>query len=100
MEIFQPEDIKHNAVWAAMGYLWIVSLIVLLAKKDSPFAQAHARQGFVLFVVSLVLSFIPVIGWILNIVVLVLAFKAFVNAARGKFWEVPIVSEIAEKVNF
>ena len=100
MEKFQAEDIKANKIWAAIAYVWIISLVVLLAKKDSAFAQAHARQGFVLFVISLAASFLPILGWLINIFVWGIAIVALTRAARGEFWEIPGVSTLAEKVNF
>lgn len=100
MQKFQAEDIKNNKVWAAIAYVWIISLVVLLAKKDSAFAQAHARQGFVLFVVSLVASFVPILGWLINLFVWGIAIVALIRAARGEFWEIPGVAALAERINF
>ena len=100
MQKFTSEDIKINRIWAAISYVWIISLVVLLAKKDSAFAQAHARQGFVLFVVSLIASFLPVLGWLLNIVVWGVAIVALIRAARGEFWKIPGVATLAEKISF
>lgn len=94
------DDVQKNKVLAAISYIYIVSLIVLLVKKDSPFAQFHAKQGFVLFVASLVCGFVPVLGWALNIVVLVMAIIGIVSAAQGKWYKMPLVSQLAEKINF
>jgi len=44
------KDVQDNKIMAALSYIWIVSVLMLLMKKDSPFVQQHARQGFVLFV--------------------------------------------------
>ena len=38
-----PKDVEENKLIAAVGYLGILFLIPLLAKKDSPFAQFHAK---------------------------------------------------------
>jgi uncharacterized membrane protein len=94
------DDVQKNKVLAAISYIFIVSLIVLLVKKDSPFAQFHAKQGFVLFIASLVCGFIPVLGWLLNIVVLVMAIIGIISAAQGKWYKMPLVSQLAEKINF
>ena len=42
------KDVEENKAMAAIGYLGILFLIPLLANKDSPFAQYHAKQGMVL----------------------------------------------------
>ena len=100
MQKFQAEDVKINKVWAAIAYVWIISLVVLLAKKDSTFAQAHARQGFVLFIVSLAASFVPILGWLANLAIWGVAIVALIRAARGEFWEIPVVATLAEKISF
>ena len=95
-----PKDIEENKVMAAIGYLGILCLIPLLAKKDSPFAQFHAKQALVLFIVEVVgwvIFWIPVIGWILMIFVYVVALVGLVQALSGKYWKIPLVSTIASK---
>lgn len=94
------KDIDTNRVMAALSYVWVVSLIMLLIKKDSPFVQFHAKQGFVLWVASIVFWFIPVIGWVLNFIVLVFVIVGFVQALNGANWKAPLISELAEKINF
>lgn len=94
------DDVEKNKLMAAISYIFIVSLIVLLVKKDSPFAQFHAKQGFVLFIVSLICGFVPVLGWLLNIVIFVMAIVGIVSAAQGKWYKMPLVSSLAEKINF
>jgi len=39
------KDIEENKVLAIISYFWLLCLIPLLAKKDSPFAQFHAIRG-------------------------------------------------------
>lgn len=103
------KDIEENKVVAAIGYLWILCLVPLLAKKDSKFAQHHGKQGLVLTVVSVImwvvgfiLAFIPVIGWIILfacwITIIVLAVLGIINALNGNFWEMPILGEYAKKI--
>lgn len=91
---------QENKLLAAISYLWIVSIIMLLIKKDSKLVQFHAKQGLVLFIVSIVLWFIPVIGWILNLVVVVAIVIGFIKALSGEYYKIPAVSIIAEKINF
>ena len=94
------DDVEKNKVLAAISYIFIISLVVLLAKKDSPFAQFHAKQGFVLFAVSVICVFIPFIGWLINLVVFVFAIIGIISAAQGKWYKMPLVSQLAEKINF
>lgn len=94
------DDVEKNKVLAAISYLWIVSLIILLVKKDSPFAQFHAKQGFVLFIAAIVFGFIPLIGMLLNLVVFVFALIGLISALQGKWRKLPLIAPIAEKINF
>lgn len=94
------KDVDTNRVMAALSYVWIVSLIMLLLKKNSPYVQFHAKQGFVLWVASIIFWFIPVIGWLLNLIVLIFVVVGFVQALNGNTWKAPLISELAEKINF
>ena len=98
------KDVEENKAIAAIGYLGILFLIPLLAKKDSPFAQYHAKQGMVLFIAVIILGFlwiIPFIGWIVAsvgyIIGVVLFIIGLMNALGGKMKPLPIIGEMAEK---
>ena len=103
-----PErDVEENRLVAALGWIWVFSVVILLIKKDSPFVQFHARQGFVLFLVHLVLwmALVVLLGqlfWplrqILNLVYFVVIVVGFVQAVRGKWWQIPVIGSIAPKV--
>ncbi|MFA6533542.1 MAG: hypothetical protein WCT37_00030 [Patescibacteria group bacterium] len=96
------KDIEENKVVAALSYIWILFLIPLLAKKDSPFCQWHAKQGLVLFLVEVVGSlvfWIPLFGWLLLLGVILLAVVGILRALIGEFWEMPILGAYAKKIN-
>ncbi|MBI4032140.1 hypothetical protein HY374_00360 [Candidatus Berkelbacteria bacterium] len=95
-------DVEQNKIWAVIGYLGILFLIPLLAKKDSPYAQYHAKQGMVLFLVGFIASFViwvPLIGWALGIGLFVLWLMGIINALGGKMSPVPLIGQFAEKLN-
>lgn len=102
------KDVEENKVMAAIGYLGILFLIPLLAKKDSPFAQYHAKQGMVLFFCEVILGFvgwIPVIGWrviapIGSLIAFILLIIGLVNALSGKTQPLPLIGGLAEKFKF
>lgn len=96
----QDRDVEENKVLAAVSYLWIISLIVLLVKKDSRFAKFHAKQGLILWIASIIFWFIPWVGWMLNLVILVFVIIGLIQAMQGKWWKVPGVGQLAEKINF
>jgi len=92
----QKADIEKNKDVAAMSYVWILSVVVLYARKDSPFVQHHAKQGIWLFVISIPLWFVPVVGQYFEFFVLAGAIIGFLNAAQGKYHDVPVVGQLAK----
>lgn len=81
---------------AALSYVWILSVIVYFAKKDSPFVRFHARQGIVLFVLSIVCWFVPMVGRLLELIVLALAVIGFLGAAQGHWKELPVIYAVSQ----
>lgn len=83
----------------------ITGLLFLVLEKDNRFVKFHAIQSIfvslALFILSMVVGAIPVIGWIISIFstpiiiifLVILAFKAY----KGEWVKVPVVGEIAEK---
>lgn len=88
-------DIADNKDIAALGYVWVLSIFVFLYRRESPFVRHHARQGIVLFVLSLFFWGIPVVGRFLEIPVLALMVMGFLNAAQGKYSPLPLVYAIS-----
>ena len=96
------KDIEENKSIAAVGYIWILCFIPLFLKRDSKFAQFHAKQALVLFIVEVIVGFIvwvPFIGWILGLAVLVLAIMGILQALQGNYWEMPLIGQFAKKFN-
>ena len=101
----ESKDVAENKGMAAVGYLGILFLIPLLAKKDSPYAQFHAKQGMVLFICWIIASFIwviPFLGWVLgglvNLFLFVLFIMGLINALGGKMQPLPVIGGLAEKI--
>lgn len=89
---------SDEKLWGALAYLWILSIVVLLVKKDSKFVAFHAKQGLILFVGEL-FWIIPVIGWLIGLICGILAIVGLIKALQGKEWPIPVVSELAKKIN-
>lgn len=85
--------------WAAAGYLWIISLVVLAARKNEEFIRFHANQGLLLFVLSVIFVFIPIVGWFLNVIVAIAAITGIVKALNGEKWPLPLLAEPAVKLS-
>lgn len=96
---FDQNDVEENKFVAALSYLGLLFLVPLLVKKDSPFAQFHAKQGLVLCIAFFVFNFIPVFGWIANIALLIVNIIALVKTLSGETWEIPLVKDVVKKLN-
>ncbi len=102
----KDQDVEQNRAIAAVGYLSILCLLPLLFKRESAFAQYHAKQGLVLvgcWIALLVIGIIPILGWLVfmvgSLAIFVMSIVGFANALMGEWWEVPYVGEWAKKIN-
>lgn len=88
----------EDRLFGALAYLWIVSVVLFVLKRDSSFVQFHAKQGLVLFILSSLLWAIPGLGWFLNLVVFLAVFLGFFQAWSGRMWRMPFVGTIVERL--
>ena len=91
---------------AAISYIGVISVIVLLVKKDSDFVQFHAKQGTVLFiaevvwmVITMFLWFLLFVSWIVWLVFLAATVIGFIKAYSGDRYKMPVIGDLAEKIN-
>ena len=108
--IADAADVEKNKVFGVLAYIGILWLVPLLAAKDSPFARYHCNQGLVLFlsviaawfanwILSIVLAFIPILGWLLILLLwlalvggtLFMAIRGIINAANGTCKPLPFI---------
>ena len=100
-----PEDIEQNKLMAVIGYISILCFVPLLLKKDSPYAQFHAKQGLALFVIevaSFVLSWTIIlspISTVISFICLLATLYGIYNAMNGDQKEIPGVSHLANMLN-
>ncbi len=99
MEEKKPTSTNSDSnLMAALSYVWILSVVMLIIKKDDEFVKFHARQGLILFIASFI-GVIPVIGWFIWLIVVVFEIIGFIKALSGERYKVPVVGDIAEKIN-
>lgn len=106
--VFDKKDIEDNKVLAAIGYVGILCLIPLLAKKDSRFAQEHGKQAFALFIAEIIVwavGMVPVIGWFIvaplgSLIMIIISIIAIIKTLQGEFWEIPVIGKYRKNVNF
>lgn len=95
--------VEKNKLVAAMSYLGILVLIPLLfVSKDDPFVKFHAKQGLVIligFVIAGVgAGWIPFLGSLVWLVLAIASIVGLIQALQGKWWKVPFIGDLAEKV--
>jgi len=95
----------NSKLLAAVSYLSIIGLIVLLVEKKDKFVQFHAKQGTGLFAIELLIWIIGSIIWalwpiinVVNIVVLVVSIYGIILALQEKETKIPVINELGEKV--
>lgn len=103
----EDKEVLDGKPYAILAYLWILCLVPLILKKDNKFALFHAKQGVILFIGELVIGFvgiIPILGWMIlffgTIIFSLLSLIGIVNALLGKYWKMPVIGDIAEKIQF
>lgn len=105
--IESPVTGTNQNLMGAITYLlgFITGVAFLLIEKNNKFVRFHAMQSTMvsvgIFVLSIVLGIIPVIGWILGILLgpvsLILWIVMMYKAYSGEMFKLPYVGEMAEK---
>ncbi len=107
-----PRDIEDNKLMSVLAYIIFFVPLIAGAYKTSPYARFHTNQGTVLAlsaiaygiamgILSFILVFIPVVGWILIVILsllsfvfLVLVIMGIVNAVSGRMKQLPLIGKI------
>ncbi|MEK7562820.1 MAG: hypothetical protein AAB544_00300 [Patescibacteria group bacterium] len=90
-----PKDVEENKDLAALSYAWVMAVVLLFAKRKSPFVHFHAKQGTVLFVLSLLFLMIPYANRVLELLVFAFMVWGFLAAAQGHWTELPFVGPLS-----
>jgi len=90
------EHMEHDnaRLLAAVSYLTIVGWLVALCfcgSYKNTLMHFHLRQSLGLIISAAVLSFVPLIGWLLLCVLAVYWVLAFIHALKGDFYQVPLI---------
>jgi len=86
--------VEDGKVVAAVGYLWFLFFLPLVAKPRNNFCRAHAKQAMVLFVAGALVSALPCLfttfgGGLLALLVFILQIVALVKTLQGQLWKIP-----------
>jgi uncharacterized membrane protein len=79
---------------------FVSGIVFLVVEKESSFVKFHARQSTVTFlillVISLVFGWIPVIGFLVLIAILILWLFLMIKALQGERYLLPFVGNLVE----
>ena len=110
-EEFEKEDIEKNKVMSVLAYIWWLVIVTIVAAPNSKFARFHANQGLILAIaltvfsilagiLTGVLGWIPVVGWIVSAVfwlidaaIFALMLYLIITTAQGKAKELPFIGK-------
>lgn len=85
--------------------VWISGLIFILLERENKFVRFHALQSIIVFgilmVASVLIGWIPFIGWmfggLISILALVLWVVLMVKAYQGEMYKLPWAGDLAER---
>ena len=93
----------RDTMMGVLSYVPIVCLLPLLQDNPTPELRRHGRQGLVLMLIEIIILVLLIPGvsafllWLgFTLCILLAAFGAW-NAWQGKFWRIPIISDLAER---
>jgi uncharacterized membrane protein len=79
---------------------FVTGIVFLVVEKKSSFVKFHAKQSTItflgLFVIILVIGWIPILGTLVWIFTLILWLILMIKALQGKRYSLPIVGKMAE----
>jgi len=86
------EEIEKGKTMAIVTYLGLIGFIVALATdgKKNEYTRFHMNQALPIMIAMLV-SPIPVIGWIVAVAGLVFWIMGIINAANGEMKRLPVI---------
>lgn len=93
------ESDNNSNIISAIAYVWFLFWLPLVVNPTDSFSRYHANQATILFLVSfvgnIVLTIIPIIGWMLlpffNIGCFVFMVLGMINAYKGNEKPLPII---------
>jgi uncharacterized membrane protein len=105
---------SDKTIFLVLSYLGILCLIPLLAKKDDPEVQWHAKNGLALFIAELIWIAIRIVFIFVRIPLLgcgmfaiscavwigflVLSIMGIIKAVNGQRFRIPVLTDMAEKM--
>ncbi|MFZ4451503.1 DUF4870 domain-containing protein [Salibacterium aidingense] len=99
-------DLDENVAGLLCYLLGIITgVIFLVLEKENRFVRFHAMQStfifVVLFVLNVILTAVPVIGWVFSLLLAPLSFILWLvlmwQAYKGNWFKLPVLGDMAEE---
>lgn len=88
-------DGKNIAIIAHITLIgWIIALVMNGGDKKTEYASFYIRQMLGLMLFAIVLSFIPIVGWFVNLIMIVLWIMSLLGALSGEKKETPVIGKL------
>ncbi len=88
---------------AALSYVWVLSVVMYVTNREDPFVRFHAKQGIVLFGISVIgmmlTSVVFLLGPIFSFVIVIFEVIGFFKALSGERYKLPIIGSLIPKDN-
>ena len=85
-----------NRALAVLSYMtiigWLIAL-VLYGKDRSVYVRFHLRQSLGLFVSAMLLTFVPLIGWLIVVLLIIAWFYGVYSAITGHKFSIPMIGD-------
>ncbi|MFC1678387.1 DUF4870 domain-containing protein [Patescibacteria group bacterium] len=98
----KDKDVEENKTMAVLSYIWILCLVPLLAKRDSKFAQFHAKQGLIIFGMEIITHFLfwfqPFQAFF-ALALLIVSVIGVIKSYNGEWYKVPLIYDLSKKIN-
>jgi len=91
---------KNTAAALAYVLFWLTGIVFLLIEKD-PYVRFHAMQSVITFGLLTIVSFVPIIGWLLSPLLMIVGFVLWLflifKAYQGEEFKLPVIGDFAKK---
>lgn len=91
-------------VGGMLCYIFIIGIVFLFIEKENRFIRFHALQAVftavAIFLVGIVLGFIPIVGFFISLLLGPLSFVLMIfmmyQAYQGKYFKLPFIGDLVE----
>lgn len=84
---------------------WVTGIVFLFLEKENKYVRFHAMQSLVtflaLFIFTIVIGWIPILGWLISFLVSILGLVVWIilmiKAYKGEMYKLPYAGDFSEE---